>query len=84
MHLHPLPISILLPACAADGEQCYRDGRLHLRVDWTPERLADWDAAALRTPAVHPSASPEAMQPTLDIIRVGGGWGAGRHCFGCQ
>ena len=49
-----------------------RDGRLYLRVDWTAEQLAPFDSAAWLTPAVHASASPEAMQPTLDIIKVGG------------
>lgn len=47
-----------------------RDGRLYLRVDWTAQQLERFDLAAWLTPAVHESASPEAMQPTLDIIKV--------------
>lgn len=47
-----------------------RDGRLYLRVDWMAQQLERFDLAAWLTPAVHESASPEAMQHTLDIIKV--------------
>ena len=47
-----------------------RDGRLYLRVDWTSQQVERFDQAAWLTPVVHESASPEAMQPTLDIIKV--------------
>ncbi len=52
----------LLPAC--------RDGKLYLRVDWTPEQLADYDTSAWLNPKVDASASPEAMQPTIELIKV--------------
>jgi hypothetical protein len=58
------------------GETFFRDGRLYLRVDWTAQQAERFDMAAWLTPAVHESASPEAMQPTLDIIKANDEWAA--------
>lgn len=60
------------------GESFYRDGRLYLRVDWTPARLASWglDTRAWAHPAVDASASPAAMQPTLDLMKTAEEWEA--------
>ncbi|KAI7843193.1 hypothetical protein COHA_003176 [Chlorella ohadii] len=58
------------------GETFFRDGRIYLRVDWTSQQAERFDQAAWLTPAVHESASPEAMQPTLDIIKANDEWAA--------
>jgi len=54
---------------------CHRDGKLYLRLDWTPERLAAYDTHAWLHPTVHESASPAALESTLAIIKVRGGEG---------
>jgi hypothetical protein len=67
-----LPLPLRLPC----STRC-RDGRLFLRLDWDEGELEAYDQHAWSHPVVDASASPEAMQPTLDIIEVGG-WAGGR------
>lgn len=56
-------------SCRPERLHC-RDGRVFLRLDWTAERLAPFDTQAWTHAAVDDSASPAAMQPTLDIIKA--------------
>lgn len=80
-HLRPAPA--VSPHPAVEHELFFKDRCVFLRADWAPQYLVRYDAAALATPAVHASASPEAMQPTLNIIEVklgaGVDWGEGLH-----
>lgn len=56
-----------------------REGRLFLRVDWTPEALESFDVGAWQHPKVDASASPAAIKPTLDLMKVGGEWRPGEE-----
>ncbi|PSC76011.1 helicase-like transcription factor isoform B [Micractinium conductrix] len=58
------------------GETFFREGRLFLRVDWTPEALESFDVGAWQHPKVDASASPAAIKPTLDLMKVLEEWEA--------